>query len=208
MITVTCACGAQLRVKDDLVGKKGRCPRCSQIIVIQEDIELAESEIPHTAISAASGGKETRACPGCGARIAALSFSCEFCGASISNKSDHDGTVKSGSEGEGGDNRPLGNSVEELVDDFSRHVSKASVDFFSETDSDAKRCEAVLVKLRVYATKDANLRHLVDDLQRQFHERLIKSKKENRWLLVVVIAVMAVIVCMAVANFVKGWLKP
>ena len=41
MITVTCECGAKLRVKNELVGKKGKCPKCGQIItLVQQDLQI------------------------------------------------------------------------------------------------------------------------------------------------------------------------
>lgn len=52
MINVTCSCGATLRVKDEYAGKRGKCPKCGQAILIPEqeivDLQIAE-EVPYAA---------------------------------------------------------------------------------------------------------------------------------------------------------------
>jgi hypothetical protein len=52
-IAVTCDCGRSIKVKDEMAGKKGRCPSCNAVLSIPEvsseepDFELVETEDDH-----------------------------------------------------------------------------------------------------------------------------------------------------------------
>ena len=43
-IPVTCLCGRSLRIKDELAGKRIRCPDCSNPLVVPEVVEATEAE--------------------------------------------------------------------------------------------------------------------------------------------------------------------
>jgi hypothetical protein len=48
-IGLTCDCGKQLRVRDDLAGKKVRCPECKELLVVpdgQDDESEAAAKVP------------------------------------------------------------------------------------------------------------------------------------------------------------------
>jgi hypothetical protein len=44
-IAVDCACGRGLRIKDELAGKKVRCPECKSILAVPEKEPGAEAEV-------------------------------------------------------------------------------------------------------------------------------------------------------------------
>lgn len=214
MITVTCDCGAKLRVKDELAGKKGKCPKCGQIIaLVQQDLQIDDT--PVTQVSPSSdGGTEKRVCPGCGARIPSLSFSCEFCGASVREEAhpmgSADRTPDVGTESEGAfaslfrnSNdaehatilRDIGNlpdSPEGLVSLFAKYVEGAGVDGRIEQQK-AQACRAAVTKLRVFAAGDSHLLGLVRDLQSQLDKRLQHSKRQTAWILASLITVIVLV---------------
>jgi hypothetical protein len=43
-ILVDCACGRDFRIKDELAGKKVRCPECKSILAVPEPVDGAEIE--------------------------------------------------------------------------------------------------------------------------------------------------------------------
>ena len=70
---VTCPCGGRLRAQDEWVGRKGRCPKCGNAIVISRPSEpfygqSAQAE-PPTAPTASEMASSTVSCSSCGARL-------------------------------------------------------------------------------------------------------------------------------------------
>ncbi len=97
-ITVTCDCGAQLRVGREAVGKRGRCPKCQSVFVVPEPegpIPIAdEDEFDLLAQAVADQGKAeaisqpertaaTLKCPACGAAMAPNAVLCIECGHNV-----------------------------------------------------------------------------------------------------------------------------
>lgn len=214
MITVTCECGAKLRVKDELVGKKGKCPKCGQILaLVQQDIQIDDTPAVQASPSS-GGGTDKRACPGCGAQIPALSFSCEFCGATIQQgsvgpKGQQDissvatvahkftGIFADSNMREAGrqaekdavlrDLQDLGDSPDKLVTTFAKYIEGAGVEY--ETDKlKAQICRAVITKLRAFQIKDRSLSSLVAELQEQYTQRLQHDRSRYRKECIAIIA--------------------
>ena len=49
MIRVTCTdCGARLKLPDEIIGRKFRCPRCKAVLTAPIDLEADEDEAPQT----------------------------------------------------------------------------------------------------------------------------------------------------------------
>lgn len=100
LVAVRCPCGAKLRVKPEGLGRKARCPKCSEVFVVAADApspppqpaqpagpapdslldELAAQErtAQATAQPRPTGG--ARACPQCGNRMPADAVVCVSCG--------------------------------------------------------------------------------------------------------------------------------
>ncbi|MBI4615019.1 MAG: DUF4190 domain-containing protein [Planctomycetes bacterium] len=72
-IELSCACGHRMRVKDELGGKKIRCPKCAAPIVVQS-----------AAVPVSSHDPATKACPVCGEPILATASKCKHCGEYLS----------------------------------------------------------------------------------------------------------------------------
>lgn len=45
-IALSCSCGRALRVKDELAGKKIRCPECKSILAVEAQRNEADEEVP------------------------------------------------------------------------------------------------------------------------------------------------------------------
>lgn len=81
-IRVVCSCGQQFAAKDELAGKRVKCPKCQAVLTI-----------PAAGAPAAASGKAlssllddagmragVRRCPGCGAELAEAAVLCVLCG--------------------------------------------------------------------------------------------------------------------------------
>ena len=71
-ISVTCECGKQFKVKDELAGKRGKCSSCGQVLSIPT---LASSADPEKATPA-----PLRACPACWEALQPNAVICLHCG--------------------------------------------------------------------------------------------------------------------------------
>jgi hypothetical protein len=101
-IPVTCfACGYQTKVSDRSAGKKGRCPKCGNIVDVplQDEPAVVEAEVvdldglasgepatiplaappPPLPGSAATPGDDRRPCPVCGELIPRTALKCRYC---------------------------------------------------------------------------------------------------------------------------------
>ena len=88
-ISVTCECGKTLKAPDTSAGKKAKCPECSAVIKIPEQVfdaeeideyeddEAAEENPYSTPVRSKSG--QRKACPACGEMILADAAKCRFC---------------------------------------------------------------------------------------------------------------------------------
>jgi DNA-directed RNA polymerase subunit RPC12/RpoP len=93
--TMNCpGCQATLRLRDDMAGKKIKCPRCAQLIAVpaREGATAAEAapggEVAAEAITLEPEGAKaeptaTRRCPACGERIAVTARQCRYCQADV-----------------------------------------------------------------------------------------------------------------------------
>ena len=108
MIEFYCKCGQKINVPKVHGGKKGRCPKCKQVIAIPKASQVASSSIPHNNVSAntdreigeldgvigemlehrnsapeeyvlAEDAQPTKSCPFCGEEILATSKKCRHC---------------------------------------------------------------------------------------------------------------------------------
>ena len=191
MITVTCECGSKLRVKDELAGKKGKCPKCGRILTLAEqDLKIIDTAA--TQDTAQPSGRDKKVCPGCGARIPSLSFSCEFCGATLGETNRPSANISSfesenipKSAGDRLDKEVsavlrdidnLPDSPDGLVSMFSKYIEGAGVDGHPNIQK-AQACRAALTKLKAFSAKDPRLISLVIDLQSQYNERMRRSKR-------------------------------
>jgi predicted RNA-binding Zn-ribbon protein involved in translation (DUF1610 family) len=96
--TMNCpGCRTPLRLRDDLAGKKIKCPRCGQILTVPaeeavmleavDDDESTAEPPPPRARKAASA---TRPCPECGEPIALRATTCRHCRAILDEEEDED----------------------------------------------------------------------------------------------------------------------
>jgi DNA-directed RNA polymerase subunit M/transcription elongation factor TFIIS len=89
--TMNCpGCQATLRLRDDMAGKKIKCPRCAQLIKVPTPEGVtAEAAAPGGEITAEVAAKSegepaaTRRCPACGERIAVTARQCRYCQADV-----------------------------------------------------------------------------------------------------------------------------
>jgi len=104
-IKVTCSCGRVMNLKDDLAGKKGRCPSCGDVLHVPTLEEAAAAEaaaqMPGPAVE---GEGETKACVHCGKPIPMEAVFCTHCGTHL----------RTGKKQEAGE----GESEEEMEYDF------------------------------------------------------------------------------------------
>ena len=81
-IKVACQCGQNFAAKDELAGKKVKCPKCGQVLTIPSPMSLAEK--PAEGISDLLDDVGMKAgvarCPGCGSEMAEEAILCVVCG--------------------------------------------------------------------------------------------------------------------------------
>ncbi len=80
MITFVCKCGKSLRVKDELAGKRARCPACSQVVVVPQG--AAGGDSLNVAVDEAAQGPAAPSslCPHCHVELPAGAVLCTTCG--------------------------------------------------------------------------------------------------------------------------------
>lgn len=86
--TITCPeCKATLRLRDEYLGKKVKCPRCAHPITMPARQPAAASDKGITEVEPLPEPKtpkaETRSCPECGKKIAATAVQCRYCKADL-----------------------------------------------------------------------------------------------------------------------------
>jgi predicted RNA-binding Zn-ribbon protein involved in translation (DUF1610 family) len=86
-----------LRVREDMAGKRIKCPRCGQIVTVPADEAVVVEEVtempdeekitaePPTP-KARAPRPQTRPCPECGERIAVTARKCRYCKADLSDE--------------------------------------------------------------------------------------------------------------------------
>ena len=87
-LSVTCpGCKATLRVKEELAGKKVKCPRCEAAVPISAaapvEAVVVEEEPDRPAARA-----RTKACPECGKQVAAEARKCRWCKTWLEDKAE------------------------------------------------------------------------------------------------------------------------
>ncbi len=94
-IRVMCECGREINVKDELAGKKGKCPSCGAVIRVPTLEEVATrqaadekpAEAPPTPGAEPEG--ETKSCVHCGKSIPAEAVFCIHCGTHLRTGKKH-----------------------------------------------------------------------------------------------------------------------
>jgi predicted Zn finger-like uncharacterized protein len=96
--TMNCpGCQALLRIRDEMAGKKIKCPRCAHVVAIpakatEEAVTLEEVVEPEERVTAKPGPKTqakpatTRPCPECGERIPVEARKCRYCKAVVAEE--------------------------------------------------------------------------------------------------------------------------
>ncbi len=56
MIKIICKCGKQIKVDHKFVGKKGKCPRCKETVIIPGDNENASIQNPEKTTTEVNSG--------------------------------------------------------------------------------------------------------------------------------------------------------
>jgi predicted Zn finger-like uncharacterized protein len=90
-IAIQCpGCQATLRVKDELAGRKVKCPRCEASVPVPAD-EPAEEEITEAKPAPKREAQEdTKKCPECGKRIAIDARKCRYCKAVLEEEEEQE----------------------------------------------------------------------------------------------------------------------
>jgi predicted RNA-binding Zn-ribbon protein involved in translation (DUF1610 family) len=94
--TMNCpGCQAPLRVREDLAGKKIKCPRCGAVVTVPAEEVLTVEEVSAAEITAEpppprsrTKTAATRPCPECGEPIARTARECRYCQASFDDDED------------------------------------------------------------------------------------------------------------------------
>ncbi len=95
--TMNCpGCQTPLRVRDEMAGKKIKCPRCAQVVTVpalevQTLEEVSSAEEITADPPAPKSTKEpagTRPCPACGERISVTARRCRHCQADVVDEDD------------------------------------------------------------------------------------------------------------------------
>src|SRR5687768_11677604 len=55
-ISVVCACGKKLQVKDEMAGKRGKCPACGKVLDIPAAPNAAKGTVDFDPLGASGGG--------------------------------------------------------------------------------------------------------------------------------------------------------
>jgi predicted Zn finger-like uncharacterized protein len=98
--TMQCpSCQTTLRLREDLAGKKIKCPRCAQVVQVPaaEDVVVAEAtsgdeitDKPSAPRSKSKAGTSTRPCPECGEPVAVTARKCRHCKAVLDEEDERD----------------------------------------------------------------------------------------------------------------------
>jgi DNA-directed RNA polymerase subunit M/transcription elongation factor TFIIS len=105
-IRFSCSCGRVLNIKDELAGKKGKCPECGKVVSVPmesepeptpEEIKAqaeAEAEVQAQALVAeAAAAAALKPCPHCGKPLAIDAIFCVNCGTHLETGDKHELTV-------------------------------------------------------------------------------------------------------------------
>ena len=96
--TMNCpGCKALLRIRDEMAGKKIKCPRCAHVVAVpakatEAVVTLEEVAEPEERVTAKPGPKSqgkpaaTRPCPECGERIPVEARKCRYCKAVVAEE--------------------------------------------------------------------------------------------------------------------------
>ncbi len=197
MIDVACQCGASFRVKRELAGKTGKCPKCNALIRIANgDRQAMSSAIETESKLGSSESNKVAKCSQCGAPVPALTYSCPYCGGDVQSASSettvHSGVSKAGGMHDANSgaiasgigkvmdffNEPamlrkdasnVPDSPNELVTFFSKHIGGVSELHYGPIHRQA--CEAALTKLRIFSMNDPRLTNVVLSLQSQLEQK-------------------------------------
>lgn len=194
MINVTCSCGANFKVQDELAGRHGKCPNCQKNIQVPNSSQRTSSQGEALKKNAATGDRSAKSrCRQCGAPAESLTYSCPFCGGSVQDVSSNSveqslqasnatridsmasvaGTLMNALDGGIGNLRreaaQVPDSPGELVTFFSKHIGGVSELHYGPIHRQA--CEAALTKLRVFSARDPKLANVVAELSRQLAEK-------------------------------------
>lgn len=185
MIHVQCKCGGSFHAQDEFAGKRGRCPRCSSVMIIGQSSLPPVLPVAPTPTSGSARNESIR-CSQCGGLSEIASFTCSFCGASLSRTNADEFMPETLVESESRsvldgvgkfvdlfdvqrklrkEAMQLPDSPEDLVSHFSRHVGGVSDNACGDIHYQA--CEAALTKLRVFSLNNPRLTRIVEDLQKQ-----------------------------------------
>ena len=112
-IHLSCRCGKKLAVREELAGRKGKCPSCGTVLAIPSGAPAPAPPKPppaakspsavfkpapaHPVLSPAGKAAPGHACPSCGAPVKSQEIFCVKCGASLENRSRSARTRKSSS---------------------------------------------------------------------------------------------------------------
>jgi LSD1 subclass zinc finger protein len=95
--TMSCpGCQTPLRLREDMGGKKIKCPRCGQVITVPAEeivmLEAVEDEEVATEplLKPQNESVATRSCPECGERIAWTARTCRHCHAELDDDEDEE----------------------------------------------------------------------------------------------------------------------
>jgi predicted RNA-binding Zn-ribbon protein involved in translation (DUF1610 family) len=93
-------CQTPLRLREDLAGKKIKCPRCGQVVTVpaEEGVVVAEAtgtdeitaDPPKAKTKPKAGSAATRPCPECGEPVALTASKCRHCKAPLDEDDDED----------------------------------------------------------------------------------------------------------------------
>jgi predicted RNA-binding Zn-ribbon protein involved in translation (DUF1610 family) len=99
--TMNCpGCQTPLRLREDLAGKKIKCPRCAHVVEVpaEEGVMVAEAastdEITAERPKSKAGKATTRPCPECGEPVALTASKCRHCKAPLDDEDDDADVVK------------------------------------------------------------------------------------------------------------------
>jgi hypothetical protein len=81
-IKVACQCGQQFAARDELAGKRAKCPQCGTVLTIPQPRASQDGTGKHVADLLDDAGVRVgiRRCPGCGAEMGEAAVLCVMCG--------------------------------------------------------------------------------------------------------------------------------